>query len=318
MKNIGKNIDIAASNLKKDNIVVIPTETVYGLGVNALSKKAVKKIFKLKNRPINDPIICHTDSLEKISKFVKYIPKKARALGDKYWPGPLTILFEKKNIIPNITTSNLKTVGFRIPNNKITIKLLKKLEFPIAAPSANMFSYISPTKTEHVIQNFKNGIDYILEDGNCTLGIESTIIGFKKNKSIIYRLGSLSIEEIEKTIGKVEYKESINISMPGSFKKHYSPNKKLYIGDINRIIDTFKNKKIGVLCFNIKSKKIDKRLQIVLSKKSSLKEASKNLYSSLYLLDKMDIDIIVTSFLPNYGIGKSINDRIIKSGEIYE
>lgn len=318
MKNIGTNIDIAASSLKKDNIVVIPTETVYGLGVNALSKKAVKKIFKLKNRPINDPLICHTDSLEKISKFVKYIPKKAKILGSKYWPGPLTIIFDKKNIIPDITTSNLKTVGFRIPNNKITIKLLEKLEFPIAAPSANMFSYISPTNTNHVIQNFKSGIDYIIEDGNCSLGIESTIIGFKKNKSIIYRLGSLTIEEIEKTIGKVEYKESNDISMPGSFKKHYSPNKKLYIGDINNIINSFNNKKIGVLCFDKKNKKIDRRLQIVLSKSSSLKEASKKLYSSLYLLDKMDIDIIVTSLLPNNKLGKSVNDRIIKSGKIYE
>jgi L-threonylcarbamoyladenylate synthase len=318
MKNIGKNINIAISNLKKNNIVVIPTETVYGLGANALSKKAIKKIFKLKNRPSNNPLICHTNSIEKISNFVKKIPEKAKILGLKYWPGPLTIIFEKKNIIPDITTSNLKTVGFRIPNNKITLKILQKLDFPIAAPSANMFSYISPTKTDHVIQNFKNGINYILEDGKCSLGIESTIIGFKKNRSIIYRLGSLTIEEIEKTIGKVEYKESNIISMPGSFKKHYSPNKKLYIGNVNKLININKNKKIGILCFNKKNKLIDKKLQIVLSKKSSLKEASKNLYSSLYLLDNMEIDIILTTLLPNKSIGKSINDKIIKSGEIYE
>ena len=185
MINTGKNLDLAVLNLKKNNIVVIPTETVYGLGANALSKKAVNKLFKLKKRPQNDPLICHTNSIEKISQYVKKIPRKAKLLNDLYWPGPLTILFEKKNIIPDITTSNLKTVGFRIPNNGITLKLLEKLDFPIAAPSANMFGYISPTCVNHVLQNFDDGINYILDGGSCSVGIESTIIGFKKNKTIV-------------------------------------------------------------------------------------------------------------------------------------
>ena len=179
MINTGKNLDLAILNLKKNNIVAIPTETVYGLGANALSKKAVNKLFKLKKRPQNDPLICHTNSIEKISQYVKKIPRKAKLLNDLYWPGPLTILFEKKNIIPDITTSNLKTVGFRIPNNGITLKLLEKLDFPIAAPSANMFGYISPTCVNHVLQNFDDGINYMLDGGSCSEGIESTIIGFK-------------------------------------------------------------------------------------------------------------------------------------------
>ena len=193
-------------------------------------------------------------------------------------------------------------MGFRIPNNRITLKLLEKLDFPIAAPSANMFGYVSPTCVNHVLQNFDDGIDYILNDGNCSIGIESTIIGFKNNKTIIYRLGSLTIEDIEKTIGKVDYN---------------FPTKKLFVGNIKELINEHKNKKIGILCFNKKNKLVDDNLQIVLSKNSSLKEASKNLYSSLYLLDNMDIDIIITTLLPNKSIGTSINDRIIKSSEKY-
>jgi len=317
MINTGKNLDLAILNLKKNNIVAIPTETVYGLGANALSKKAVNKLFKLKKRPQNDPLICHTNSIEKISQYVKKIPRKAKLLNDLYWPGPLTILFEKKNIIPDITTSNLKTVGFRIPNNGITLKLLEKLDFPIAAPSANMFGYISPTCVNHVLQNFDDGINYILDGGSCSVGIESTIIGFKKNKTLVYRLGSLTIENIEKTIGKIDYNFSNKNSLPGSFKNHYSPTKKLFLGNIKELINEHKNKKIGILCYNKKYKLVDNNLQIVLSKNSSLKEASKNLYSSLYLLDNMDIDIIITTLLPNKSIGKSINDRIIKSSEKY-
>ena len=208
-------------------------------------------------------------------------------------------------------------MGFRIPNNRITLKLLEKLDFPIAAPSANMFGYVSPTCVNHVLQNFDDGIDYILNDGNCSIGIESTIIGFKKNKTIIYRLGSLTIENIEKTIGKVDYNFTNKNFLPGSFKNHYSPTKKLFVGNIKKLINEHKNKKIGILCFNKKNRLVDDNLQIVLSKNSSLNEASKNLYSSLYLLDNMDIDIIITTLLPDKSIGTSINDRIIKSSEKY-
>ena len=180
-----------------------------------------------------------------------------------------------------------------------------------------MFGYISPTCVNHVLQNFDDGINYILDGGSCSVGIESTIIGFKKNKTLVYRLGSLAIENIEKTIGKVDYNFSNKNSLPGSFKNHYSPTKKLFLGNIKELINEHKNKKIGILCYNKKYKLVDNNLQIVLSKNSSLKEASKNLYSSLYLLDNMDIDIIITTLLPNKSIGKSINDRIIKSSEKY-
>jgi L-threonylcarbamoyladenylate synthase len=310
----GKNIDYASRMLKDDGIVVIPTETVYGLGGNAININSINKIYSLKKRPKNDPLICHTDSLDKILKHVNKIPETAYKLAEKFWPGPMTIIFEKKNIIPNLTTSNLNTVAFRIPKKKITLELFKSLNFPVAAPSANIFGYISPTSIEHVHKNFSNGIDYILDGGNCKLGIESTILGLKKNKILIYRLGSLILNDIKK-IGDIELFNNEE-NYPGSFKTHYSPRKKLYIGDIKSLCKSYQHKKIGILCFDKKYEYVDKKKQIVLSDKSCLNEASRNLYSSLYKLDSMkNIEIIISSLLPNDFIGTTINDRLKKSAE---
>ena len=308
----GKNIDYASNILKDDGLVVIPTETVYGLGGNAININSVNKIYSLKKRPKSDPLICHTDCLDKILKYVNEIPETAYELAEKFWPGPMTIIFEKNNIIPNLTTSNLNTVAFRIPSKKITLELLKNLDFPIAAPSANIFGYISPTSIEHVHKNFSSGVDYILDGGSCELGIESTIIGLKKNKILVYRLGSLVLNDLKK-IGNVELLVNQE-EYPGSFKTHYSPRKKLYIGDIKSLCKIHQNKKIGILCYNKKYEYVDKTKQIILSDKSCLNEASRNLYSSLYKLDNMNnIEIIISSLLPNNFIGTTINDRLKKS-----
>lgn len=222
---------------------------------------------------------------------------------------------KKKNIIPNKTTSNLNTVAFRIPHKEITLNLLSSLEYPLSAPSANKFGYISPTTTDHVHKNFKEGIDYILDGGRCELGIESTIIGFENNKTIVYRLGSLITEDIEKCIGKIKiYQNEINY--PGSFKNHYSPQKKLYLGEIEKLIKKHNNKRIGILCFDSYYDYVKEENQIILSKNSSLLEASKNLYASLYKLDNMkNIDIILTTMVEDTLIGKTINNRLIKSAE---
>ena len=315
MIKIGKNIDFAKDKLDKGGLVAIPTETVYGLGGNALNLESVDKIFNLKNRPSNDPLICHTNSISKIEKYVNEIPDVAYKLAEKFWPGPLTLIFEKKEIIPNKTTSNLKTVGFRIPNKEITLDLLKNLDYPISAPSANKFGYISPTRTEHIFKNFSKGIDYVLDGGACELGIESTIIGFENKNTIVYRLGSLVVEDVEKCIGDITI-YSNEESFPGSFKSHYSPSKKLYLGDIKMLTYKFRDKRIGVLCFDKYYDFIKEKNQILLSKNSSLFEASKNLYSSLYKLDNMkNIDIILSSLVEDTLIGRTINNRLIKSAE---
>ena len=317
MIKVGKSINESIRNLKKGEIVGIPTETVYGLGVNALDQKAVSKVFKLKKRPYYDPLICHTDSIEKVKMFVKTFPKKAEILAKNFWPGPLTILLEKKNIIPDITTSKLKLVGFRIPDNKLTLSILKKIDFPVAAPSANPFGYISPTSPNHILNMFNNEISYVLDGGGCNIGIESTIVGFENKKTLVYRVGGITIEKLEKIIGKVEiFKKNINLpKSSGMLKNHYSPKKDLIVGDIQSLIKKFFNKKIGILSFNKYYNDVDLKNQIILSKNLNLEQASRNLYKSLHLLDNMNVDVILTSLLPNHGIGKSINDRIIKASK---
>ena len=317
MIRVGKSIKESINNLKKGKIVAIPTETVYGLGVNALDQDAVDKVFKLKKRPYYDPLICHTDSINKVKEFVKTFPRKAEILAKNFWPGPLTILLEKKKIIPDITTSKLKRVGFRIPNNKLTLGVLEKINFPVAAPSANPFGYISPTLPKHILNMFKNDISYILDDGGCSVGIESTIVGFENNKTLVYRVGGITIEKIEKVIGKVEIFEK-NITFPkssGMLKNHYSPKKDLIIGEIKTLMKKYKNNKIGILSYNKYYEGVNFKNQIILSKNLNLEEASRNLYKSLHLLDSMNIDLILTSLLPNHDIGKSINDRIIKASK---
>ncbi len=317
MIKVGKSINECVKNLKNGEIVGIPTETVYGLGVNALDQKAVDKVFKLKNRPYFDPLICHTNSIEKVKMFVKTFPRKAEILAKTFWPGPLTILLEKKNIIPDITTSRLKRVGFRIPDNKLTLNILEKIDFPVAAPSANPFGYISPTLPKHILNMFKNNISYVLDDGGCDVGIESTIVGFENKKTLVYRVGGITIEKLEKVIGEVEiFKKSIKLpKSSGMLKNHYSPKKDLIVGEIKSLIKKYINKKIGVLSFNKYYEDVNLKNQIILSKNHNLEQASRNLYKSLHLLDNMNVDLILTSLLPNHGIGKSINDRIIKASK---
>jgi|TARA_B100001063_G_scaffold243707_1_gene274925 L-threonylcarbamoyladenylate synthase len=311
----GTDSNYAVKKLIDGGIVAIPTETVYGLACNALNTEAVRKVFEIKNRPKNDPLICHTDSVNKIKKYVIDFPKEAEIVAETFWPGPITILLKKNNLIPDITTSNSDYVAFRIPDNKITLNILKELDFPLAAPSANKFEYISPTNTDHVSLNFKVGIDYILDGGICSVGIESTIISFEKNKIMIHRLGGVTLEEIKKKAGNCLIKANKK-NLPGQFKKHYSPNKKVYVGDIKKLYKKFKNKKVGILCYDKKYNFIDENNQILLTEKSSLNEASKNFYSSLYILDNLeDIDLILTSYIPNSLIGRSINDRIKKCSE---
>ena len=203
MAEIGKDIQKAKDFLEKDELVAIPTETVYGLAANALNPIAVAKIFEAKERPTFDPLIVHTHSLQEVYKFVTNIHPALLKLAEAFWPGPLTLLLPKKEIIPSLVTSGLDRVGVRVPNHSLTLDLLSQLNFPLAAPSANPFGYISPTTAMHVEKQLGTKIPYILDGGSCEVGLESTIVGEENGEIIIYRLGGLSVDEIETIVGKV-------------------------------------------------------------------------------------------------------------------
>ncbi len=312
MAEIGKNVETAVHLLEKGELVAIPTETVYGLAANALNEKAVLEIFKVKNRPQFDPLIVHVASIAKAKELAETFPVKAEKLAATFWPGPLTLLVKKKSFIPDLVTSGLDTVAIRCPDHDLTRALLQALSFPLAAPSANPFGYISPTRPAHVNEQLGEKIKYILDGGDCAVGIESTIIGFENEVPMVYRLGGLSLEKIESLIGKVsvQLNSSSNPKAPGQLQSHYAPTKKMKLGNINDLLRLYGTERVGVITFQKHIENIDGDHQIILSPTGNLEEAAQKLFASLRTLDKNDIDMIVAEEVPDVGLGKAINDRL--------
>lgn len=316
MSIISKDISKAVALLNAEEIVAIPTETVYGLAGNIYSEKAIASIFETKKRPFFNPLIVHIPSTEYLSNIVDHIPEKAKRLANAFWPGPITLVLKKKNTIPDVITAGKDTVAVRVPNHPITLELLNQLDFPLAAPSANPFSSISPTTAEHVETYFKDAINMVLDGGACTSGIESTIIGFENDEPIIYRLGSTAIEDIEAIVGNIEIKNTKEVApeAPGMLERHYAPKTKTILTDnISTILNEYKGKRIGVITFKSEIDNTDIAVQITLSKTGNLSESASHLYDVLHQLDKMHLDVIIAEKLPDYGLGKSINDRLLRA-----
>ncbi len=306
---IGTDIQVAADLLRKGELVGIPTETVYGLAANALDSNAVLKIFEAKNRPAFDPLIVHIAEVSDLEKYSEHVPALAFQLAEAFWPGPLTILLPKQAIIPDLVTSGLSTVALRIPAHPMTSRLLQTLNFPLAAPSANLFGRVSPTRATHVKEQLEGRVPYILDGGDCQVGLESTIVGFPPDSlPTVYRLGGTSVEEIQKVIGEVRIMphSSSNPQAPGMLKSHYAPGKPLYIkGE-----DTVLPDSASLLRYRSYAKNIPIEHQRVLSETGDLREAARNLFAYLRELDQQKTSVIIAELLPEEGLGKAINDRI--------
>ena len=296
--------------LRNGDLVIFPTETVYGIGVNATNNQAIKKLYKIKNRPLNNPIICHFYNLKQIENNFK-INDTEYQLAKKFWPGPLTLILEKKenSKISPLISNKQKFVGCRIPKNTIAQSLLKNLDFPIAAPSANISTKLSSTKISHLNESLKNNIYYI-DGGESLYGLESTVINIKKNQVIILRLGSITYETIRKIAPKTIINETyFNHLSPGQGKKHYSPNKKIRI-NVNSVLE-------GETLLNFGSNNLkSKIMELNLSYKRDLKEASKNLYNYLHILDNENCRGIAVAPIPNNNLGKTINDRLKRASSV--
>ncbi len=313
MSIISKDIQKAIAILSAEKLVAIPTETVYGLAGNIFSEKAIKSIFETKKRPFFNPLIVHIPSVDALESIVSYVPKKAKLLADTFWPGSMTLVLKKQSIIPDLITAGKNTVAVRVPNHPVTLSLLKQLPFPLAAPSANPFGNISPTKPEHVEGYFKNDINMVLDGGACINGIESTIIGFENDEPIIYRLGALALEDIEAVVGKVEIKNKKEVSpdAPGMLERHYAPSTKTFLTEnISEEIKKHIGKRIGLLTFTSDLKNDVITSQIILSIKGDMAEAASKLYEAMHHLDHQNLDVIIAERFPDFGLGKSINDRL--------
>ncbi|MFK7923815.1 MAG: L-threonylcarbamoyladenylate synthase [Bacteroidia bacterium] len=309
---IGTDIAAAAKVLREGGLVAIPTETVYGLAANALDPQAVLGIYEAKQRPSFNPLIIHTDSLDKVLGWVRDLPPLANALADAFWPGPLTLLLERKETIPDIVTAGLPRVGVRIPQNPLTLALLAALDFPLAAPSANPFGYISPTTAQHVAEHLGDKVDYILDCGPAQVGIESTIIGFEAEEApTLYRLGGIAVEEVEEICGPLQRLTlSENPQTSGMLKSHYAPRLALHLGDLKELIAEFGTEKVAVLSFREAVPGISLQYQRQLSPKGSLREAAQNLFASLRALDQLPVQHILAEGVPARGLGLAINDRL--------
>lgn len=309
---IGKEALEAKLWLEKGEVIGIPTETVYGLAGNALNDEAVVKIFSVKDRPHFNPLIVHIASFDQISQYVEEIPVLAYRLAEKFWPGPLTMLLAKSDSISDLVTAGSAKVAIRVPGHPLTLELLQNLNYPLAAPSANPFGYISPTSAEHVMNQLGDKIPYILDGGPSTVGLESTIISFEEDKVIIHRLGGLGIEAIEETAAKVELRNRSNLNpeSSGKLKSHYAPATALVQDPPEVLLKKHPPEKIGVIAFTDSYPSIPQNNQQILSQKGDINEAAKNLFAALRYLDQQTLDIIYAEQFPNEGLGRAINDRL--------
>ena len=309
MNNNLANIKKSIIFLNKNDCVAIPTETVYGLAANAYSNKAVKKIYTLKKRPKNNPSIVHYYNLNQLKKDC-VLNKNFFILYKKLCPGPITFILKikKESKISKLVTNNKKTVAVRFPKNKITQKLLKILTYPLAAPSANISTKISPVSANDVREEFGKKIKFILNGGNSKIGLESTIINLVKKPEIL-RHGGIEIEKINKILRtKVKFKSKKNkIISPGQGRIHYSPHIPMRLN--------IKNPHSEEAYLLIKKRKLKKKNYFYLTKNKNLKEAGKNLYKTLRLIKKMKYKKISVEKIPKKGLGITINDRLIRAAK---
>lgn len=307
-----EQIALAAQHIREGRLVAFPTETVYGLGANALNPNAVAKIFELKERPTFDPLIVHIASIEDIHRLIAKEDERIYQLAEKFWPGPLTIILPKSNIIPDLVTSGLQTVGIRMPNHPIALELIRQAGCPIAAPSANKFGQLSPTKARHVQKQLPN-VDFLLDGGNSKVGIESTIISLNESGFEILRHGIITREEIEKILPFHELAsiEKNNIVSPGMLKSHYSPEKPIYL-DNDQLPAGIEKSRAGLLSFT-NCGTANYKIVELLSPDKDLRTAAVNLFAAIHRLEEADIDYIIAEPVPEEGIGIAIMDKLRKA-----
>lgn len=317
-------IQQAADIIKQGGLVAFPTETVYGLGADALNPTAVNKIFQTKGRPANNPVIVHIADESDLSKVAKNVPMMAKLLINNFWPGPLTLILEKTDQVPMETTGGLSTIAVRMPSHPVAQKLIRLAGTPIAAPSANTSGRPSPTNYQHVVDDLGNSVDLIIDGGPSEYGVESTVIDMTGETPIIYRPGSITLEQIEKLIGTTEYyvQDSLieEIKSPGMAYKHYAPEAPLYLIDDNfdDLLSEYLSQglKIGILATHENLAQYPEQTIVFdLGYRSSLSSIAQNIYAGLLDMDKKQVDIILSETFPKTGIGTAIMDRLERASQ---
>lgn len=322
-------IDVFAAMLADGKTVIFPTETVYGLGANALDEDAAAKIYQAKGRPSDNPLLVHVADKKDVYDLVENIDGRAKLLMEKFWPGPLTIVFKKKDIIPDRTSGGLDTVAIRMPSDPVARQLIRRAGVPIAAPSANISGRPSPTKPDHIIRDMDGRVDGILVGGPCNYGVESTIVDLSSGIAMVLRPGSVTLEMLKEVLGQVELDPSlknkddnIKAKAPGMKYKHYSPQAQVYIVKANDLDDFAQ--KVDALCLENEKKKLKTGVMTRSSDGHTYRairfdlgesdaDLAKNLFDVLIGLDRESVDIAYVPYFEEKGLGVAIMNRLKKA-----
>lgn len=306
------SIAAAAHCLQTGGLVALPTETVYGLGADALNPRAVVRIFEVKQRPLFDPLIVHVADLEAVRALVTSLPPAAIKLARRFWPGPLTLVLPRQEIVPDLVTAGLPTVAIRVPAHPVAQELLRAAGCPIAAPSANLFGRISPTTAEHVREQLGSLVDIILDGGPCRVGVESTVLSLMEPTPVLLRHGGVPLEDLEAVIGPIAHPaisaESGPQPAPGMLTQHYAPRTPLRL--IQHWSQIAADPTAGILAFESFERVREFGRVEILSPTGDLAEAATNLFAAMRRLDAAGLRTILAERAPETGLGRAINDRL--------
>jgi len=309
-----ESIRLAGIIIKQGGLVAFPTETVYGLGCDAMNADAAAKVFEAKQRPQFDPLIIHIADAKQLNVVIKSVPGLGQRLMDAFWPGPLTLILPKQTAVPDLVTAGLSTVAVRMPNHPVAQALIREAGTPIAAPSANPFGYVSPTTAQHVADGMGNRLDLILDGGPCSVGVESTIVSLTGPQPELLRPGSITIEQLNAVIGPLRRSSPVNQQpiAPGQLSRHYATQTRLTIlasAGARPILKA--DERVGLLIFSQARDTDDRFAAIeVLSSTGDLREAARHLFSALRRLDALDLDQIYAEPCKEEGLGVAIMDRL--------
>jgi len=319
-------IKIAAEEIKKGNLVAFPTETVYGLGGDALNKKAVGKIFQAKGRPFNDPLIAHIADIKELYRLSNEVPPVALQLAKIFWPGPLTLVIKKSKLVSGIITAGLDTVAIRMPEDNIALSLIREAETPIVAPSANLFGRTSPTTAQHVADDLDGKIEMIIDGGKTKVGVESTVLDITTRPVQVLRAGGVSVEKLEEVIGQVKVSKELEkgFRSPGMLNSHYSPQARLIlveekgesqVEEVRQLASEYKAQgfKVGIMAKEENQNKYNGFEVKVIGKGTELEICAANLFAILRSFDKEGFKIIIAEGLEEHDLGLAIMERLRKA-----
>jgi L-threonylcarbamoyladenylate synthase len=304
----------AAELLRAGKLVAFPTETVYGLGADAENERAVRRIFELKGRPVAHPLIVHIASSADLERWGRELPAATRRLADRFWPGPLTIILQRGPRIPPVVTGGLDTVGLRVPDHPVALGMLKAFGGAVAAPSANRFGRVSPTRAEHVRQDLGSDVDFILDGGPCTVGIESTIVDLSSDEPAILRPGAVTHEQLESVLDRpVQRRVGGSVRSPGQHDLHYAPRAEVVLVEVDKIPErAIKFLAAGrrVVVLGNRPAKLEANDLAFMPLPCSAEEAARSLYHTLREVDRLGFDVALVTLPNETGIGSALVDRL--------